>query len=532
MKKTRKWLIPSIIVLVVALGVGGFFYYRNAQAKKATASSAPQQIVQVQTGTLTASIGATGSVRAAQSTLVNWNSSGTVAKVQAKLGDKVTSGQELAILDPSTAPQALIQAQADLITAQTNLDNLKNPTPLAVAQAQSAVDTAQTNLDSLQSQYQINLAQASANLAIAQTNLSNAKTNRDSLNYQTGSQAAIDSTWSQITNTQRQIISLQDQFTRVIILGPDDPKYARAYSALVTAQTNLANQQRLYNFLMGKGSPSDITTADGNLAVAQAALTDAQKKLDDLKPGIKPSDLALAQAQVQDAQTTLANLKNPKPADIAAAQARVDAIQSELNQILVQAPFAGTITDINLLVGDIVASGTNAFRIDNLSAMYIDLQVSEVDINSVKVGQAVEIAFDAIPDKTYQGQVTEAGAAGTTSSGVVNFPVTVKLTDADAAVKPGMTASANVITSSISNALLVPTRAIHTVNNKSTVTLIATDGTTQPVTVQLGASNDTQTQIVSGVKAGDRVVIGATTATPTGGGGGFGGGGIGRAFGN
>jgi HlyD family secretion protein len=516
MKKTRKWLIPLIVVLVVALGAGGFIFYRNAQAKNLTTTSgAAQQIVQVRTGTLTSSIGATGSVRAAQSALVNWKTSGTVARVAVKLGDKVISSQELAALDPQSVPQTLIQAQADLITAQTNLDNLKNPTPLSIAQAQSALDTAQTNLNDLESQYQVNLAQAQVNVATAQTNLQNAQANRDNFNVQVGSQAAIDSTWSQIVSTQRQIESLQKQFDKVSGKGADDPRYAKAYSALVTAQNNLVNQQRLYDFLTGKGSPSDIASADGDLAVAKANLADAQAKLDILKQGIKPSDLALAQAKVQDAQTTLDTLKSPKPEDIAAAQARVAAIQSELNQIVVQAPFDGTITDLNVLVGDIVSGGVNALRVDNLSAMYIDLQVSEVDINSVQVGQAVQISFDAIPNKSYNGQVTEVGAAGTTTSGVVNFPVTVKLTDADSAVKPGMTASANVITSSVSNALLVPTRAIRTVNNKSTVTLIAAGGAPQQVTVQLGASNDTQTQIVSGVKDGDQVVIGAATSTTT-----------------
>jgi len=527
MKKTRRWLIPLIIAVVVVLGVGGFLYYRNVQAKKtAAAAGSAQQIVQVRSGTLTSTIGATGAVRAAQSALINWSTSGTVSKVEVKLGDQVKTSQELAALDPATAPQSLIQAQADLITAQTNLDTLKNPTPLAIAQAQSAVDTAQSDLANLQNQHQISLATAQQALATAQTNLTTAKNNRAYLNQKIGSQASIDAAYAALIVKQQQVNQLQSRFDDVSTRAKDDPVYAQALSNLSTAKQQLATYQQNYDYLTGKGSATDVSTADSNLAVAQANYNDGLQKYNDLNQGVKASDLALAQAKVGDAQTSLDNLKNPKPEDIAAAQARVDAIKAELKQIALTAPFDGTITDLNVLVGDIVLNSTNAFRIDSLSAMYVDLQVSEVDINKVQVNQNVEITFDAILNKTYTGVVSEVGAAGTTSSGVVNFPVTVKMTDADAAVKPGMTASANVVTAAVSNALLVPVQAIHTVGNRSTVTLMTATGL-QQVAVQLGASNDTQTQIVSGVKVGDRVVVGATTTTTTGGAlrGGFGGGG-------
>jgi RND family efflux transporter MFP subunit len=163
--------------------------------------------------------------------------------------------------------------------------------------------------------------------------------------------------------------------------------------------------------------------------------------------------------------------------------------------------------------GDLVSNGTNAFRIDDQSAIYVDLQVSEIDINNIQVGQTASLTFDAIPSKTYNGTVYEVGNIGTTSSGVVNFTVTVKLTDADALVKTGMTVAANIVTSQIDNVLLVPSRAIRTTNNRSTIYIMTAAGL-QPVLIQIGSSNDTQTQITAGnVKAGDRVVLNPPTTT-------------------
>ena len=95
---------------------------------------------------------------------------------------------------------------------------------------------------------------------------------------------------------------------------------------------------------------------------------------------------------------------------------------------------------------------------DDLSNLLIDVQVSEVDINNIALDQPVTLTLDAIPNKTYHGQVTEVSQAGDTSSGAVNFTVTAKLTDGDAQVKPGMTAAVNIVTNQVKDQLLVPNR--------------------------------------------------------------------------
>ena len=149
----------------------------------------------------------------------------------------------------------------------------------------------------------------------------------------------------------------------------------------------------------------------------------------------------MLEAQLDDAQREWERLKDgPDPADIAAAQARVAAAQATLDQASLVAPFAGTITSVESKPGDQVNPGTPAFRLDDLSHLWVDVEVSEVDINQVEVGQPASLTFDAILAKEYNGEVVEVSPVGTEIAGVVNFKVTVELTDADEDVRPGMTA--------------------------------------------------------------------------------------------
>ena len=84
----------------------------------------------------------------------------------------------------------------------------------------------------------------------------------------------------------------------------------------------------------------------------------------------------------------------------------------------------------------------------------VDIKISEVDINKVSPDQEVTLSFDAILGKEYHGRVVEVGQAGAMTEGVVNFTVTVELTDADELVKPGMTAAVNIIVAELKDVYL------------------------------------------------------------------------------
>ncbi len=232
------------------------------------------------------------------------------------------------------------------------------------------------------------------------------------------------------------------------------------------------------------------------------------------------ADLALKEAQYEDAKRAYERIKDgPNPEDLAAARARVDAAQATLNLARLAAPFAGTVTEAQPIPGDQVSVGTPAFRIDDLSNLQVDVDLSEIDINSVSVGQPVTLSFDAILNKTYNGMVTEVSQAGNTSQGLVNFTITVKITDADEQVKPGMTAAVNIVVKEIKDAVLVPSRAVRLMNNEYVVYLLK-DGVPQEVSIRLGSSSDTMSVVVGGdLKVGDEVILNPPTTFQPGNGG-------------
>ena len=201
--------------------------------------------------------------------------------------------------------------------------------------------------------------------------------------------------------------------------------------------------------------------------------------------------------------------------DRADIDAAVDAAQATVDRIQVTAPFTGTITEVDAQTGDLVSTGDSAFRIDDLSSIYVDLEVSEVDVASLKVGQKATLEFDAIANKTYTGEVTEISLVGSVSNGVVNYPVTVRITDADVNIRPGMTASVSIVIDQADNVLIVPNKAIHTSNGQRTVTVLSSDQQISvPVTVSL--TGDSQSAVTSPqLKEGDVVVISGSTATTT-----------------
>jgi multidrug efflux pump subunit AcrA (membrane-fusion protein) len=166
------------------------------------------------------------------------------------------------------------------------------------------------------------------------------------------------------------------------------------------------------------------------------------------------------------------------------------------------------------------------------------IPLNEVDVSKVQVGQDVVLTFDALPDLTVAGKVATIDPVGTISSGVVTYNVQIMFDTQDTRVKSGMSISANIITAVKQNVLFVPNAAIKTQGTIKYVQVLVNNVPQQKV-VTIGLSNNTSTEIVSGLNAGDKVITqtittgaAATTSTTSGstlrvpgltGGGGFGG---------
>jgi HlyD family secretion protein len=253
---------------------------------------------------------------------------------------------------------------------------------------------------------------------------------------------------------------------------------------------------------------SDKTREDrlDDLNQAQADYNAAVKRLE------YEYAVEIATTNLKKARQDYEKWKNgPDPDDVAAAQARIAAAEAALQQTWIDAPFNGTITVSDLQPGDQVAAGETAFRIDDLSELFVGVSVSEVDINQVKMGQDVNLTFDAIWNKDYHGVVTDVDNVGNIVQGAVEFVVTVKLTDADEEIKPGMTAAVNIVVNRLEDVLLVPNRAVR-MSNSEQVVYILKDNQVVPVKIDIGASSDAMSQITGGdLEVGAQIILNPPT---------------------
>ena len=252
------------------------------------------------------------------------------------------------------------------------------------------------------------------------------------------------------------------------------------------------------------------SSGDSTREAKKEALDEAQSEYNTAIKRLKYEyDLQVAQANLEKAQQDYEKWKDgPEPGEVQAAQARIEAIQATLNSAYITAPFDGTITEALPQVGDQVVSGDLAFRLDDLTTLLVDVQVSEVDVNQLAVGQEVVLTMDAIRGKQYHGLVDEISMIGSDANGGVNFNVTVRLSDPDEAVRPGMTSEVEILTDQRENALLIPNQAIQIEDGAQVVYVLLPGQPIQPVVVTLGISSEAYSELLSGeLKLGDLIVL-------------------------
>jgi HlyD family secretion protein len=479
----------------------------------------------------------------------------------------------------TATPADIASARAQLSAAQAKLDALKNPSQADLSTAQSKLDQAQTALQSTRN----SASQAKTNAQLALQNAVNALTQAQS-KFATAQQnwQYVQDTGADPTNPTK-----TDASGKKVANKLSDTQRQQYYDAYVQAQATLdsaqnavtqaqvaydaARQKEVTDVAQAQAAVNDAQSAvdalknpsASDLTQAQAAVTQAQANLTKLTQGGTATDVTKAQAAVTQAQANLDKLTAPgtdatvaqAEAAVLQAQANVDTAQRNLDEAALKAPFDGVVSAVGTQIGTAVGNGSNAgsssstsssstssssaITIVDRSTLHIDINLSETDAAKVQVGQPVTLTFDALPNVTLNGKVATVAPAATVSQNVVTYPVQVEFDPGTAPVKVGMSATADILTQQINNAIVVPSRAVQTVGNSKAVTVLQ-GSDREPVTVQVetSATSNGQTEILSCVNTGaqclqpgDVLAIPTTTTTTTaqggnrGGFGGFGGGG-------
>lgn len=276
-----------------------------------------------------------------------------------------------------------------------------------------------------------------------------------------------------------------------------------AETSKTTLQSDMFTKWDTFNLM---AQTSEYQNADGSPRTDQRYLAEFN---------IANDNWLAAEKKYKDQDKVLAQVK-------AALQNAWLSYQAASNEVT--APVAGVVDNVTIVPGMVLSStsssssssttvsATRVAIVRTGNKLLSSFNLSEIDVAKVKVGQKATITLDSIANKTFTGKVLSIDRVGTVSSNVTNYPVIVEFDINDAQILPNMAASANIITEVKNNVLLVPNAAVQTSQGQQTVRVLE-NGNPRTVTVEIGSSSDTQTEITSGLKEGDEVVTGTVAST-------------------
>ena len=337
-----------------------------------------------------------GRVLPARDVTLNFSARGTVEEILVEEGDMVTKDQVIIRLaDREQAEAALRAAELELTGAQQAYDDFVRTGGLATADAWQAYMDAQ-------------VVRADAEREWEDVDVD-------------GLEDEIDDAQAEVNDRQDDLDDALEELEKYADLDSDNDKRKDAEDDVEAAQEDLNEAMREL-----EESIRELDAARAALDVALAAEAEAKRdyeaRADD---GLDPDEKALLEARLSN------------------AKAQVDAAQSALDSYELKAPFDGTVTDINVEVGQLVGSEMWAAQIADLSEFYIETSdLTELEVVKVYEGQAVEIIPDALPDVVLDGTVEKIGQSFRTQAGDIVYKVTIQLNDSDAALRWGMTVEA------------------------------------------------------------------------------------------
>jgi HlyD family secretion protein len=400
-------------------------------------------------------------------------SGGRIDRIYVEKGDEVSQGQVLAELDTDALELAKTQAEVALTQAE-----------LALTQAQLNQQTAEYNLKNTRDTKDT----LELSLLNAQINLRNAEHHLD--------ETRDIYTWPEIEVAQDDVDDWKAFLDYLMLMGAEQESLDYAQARLDAAESTLDAMRKSYD-------TEEVAIAKLQVEAAVMAEAQAQKNLDELIEDITIMELQLetAKASVEQAQES-----------VALARESLDQAQKQLDEATIIAPIDGVVASLSAEEGDIIPSPTMSpqpviYLIDP-TGLELVVEIDEIDVPEVKLGQEVIIELDALPDTEFKGVVTIIYPLATEVGGVVLYDVKIELdVPEDSGIKVGMSASADIILANQSNVLLVPDRAIIEDSEGRTIVNVMVNEQMEERLVEIGISDGFDTEIINGLREGEMVLI-------------------------
>ena len=530
----RYWILGGVSLLVATIA---FAFFTLGTPDDVAAQDQRGETATVFLGDLTEKASVSGQVQAKNKAALSFNRSGTVDAVFVDVGDTVTAGQPLAQLGSANLENNVASAQQDVIIAEAELNALfAAPTGAELTSAEAAVASAQANLTNLLAPpSEAEIAAELARVDAAQANLWAAAERRDGT-LQTGSEADILSAEANLADAEAAYQAAHDAWVRAadceedgqggyICTTDDSDRSVAANLNLEAAAANLAAAQATLDSLTSVDD-DNVNSAQASVQSSQAAYEAALANYDAFSAGPTENEIAAAEATVASAEAALDRLLREPAAStikiyetrLAQAETNLRAAEDALADATLTAPFAGIVTTVNVAPGE--TAGGIAFTIVDTASYEVIVNVDEVDISTVTIGQPAALSFESWPGGKVMAEVTAiAPAASTDGGGIVSYQVHLSLGETEITIREGMTADADLVTAAREDVLLVDNAAIRADrrNNQYFVTVASRTATGETeyveIEVVIGLNDKEFTQIISGLEVGDEVLLGQLVAT-------------------
>lgn len=493
-KKNGKWLVP----VVVAAAAGAVFLISGSGNKAASRDVTYAETTPVRQD-VSNSLSGTGTLNPANTYTVKSLVDGKILTGGFEEGDKVEEGDVLYTIDSSDASTNLEKASIALQQAQRSYDKTVD-----LQYVRAEVDGTVSSLkvakgDQVTSGQEVAVIRDSSkmllNLLFPAADAANFSVGQSADVMLDGTFETLKGTITAITGTDE--LSTGNLLVRTVTIRVNNAgglTTAQAATASVNGVSSIASATFAYQAertltAQAGGTVSAINVQEGD-AVSKGDIL-IELTGDDLTESIQSASESLRSAEI--------SMQNQ---------------QDNMSNYTITSPISGTIIEKDAKQGDALTSGSTLCVIYDLSYLEMVINVDELQIGALSVGQKVQITADAVADKTYVGTVTRVSMKGSSSGGTTTYPITIRIDDTDG-LRPGMNANAEIVVAEANNALVVPNAAVIRggyvlVSKKSPSAANAVEDMDAPegyvyVKVETGVSDDSYTEIKSGLKEDDTV---------------------------
>ena len=481
-RRMRRNVIPvGLMLLLTFLLVSCSLVSQTLQGNQTNGGSAQQELlIPVTRGSVSSAISFVGNLQYKQSSVMNWKTDGVIEKVYVKVGDTVKKGDVLAELAADSLSSTVLLSEKNMIEQSEKLEDVKDSTSARM--------------------------QAYVTLNAKESALQKAKLEQEALYYPRATREEMERAWDKYALAHLNFNYAKQDYDFLVSInepweGYEPPRYwrgrkisggdsrsgrQRKFEDYVNNYNELVSAYEKYVWTTGRPTDTEYAVAQGNVAVAQMEYDKALENY-------------LSYGQI------------PREKDVKQIEISLDTAEAVYNSRFILSPFDGVVTSVSAVEDYYVKKGAEALRVDDLSSIYVPLNIPELDVSTLKLNTPVNISIDAVSGKTYNGHLYAIADSSTASGNTTTFSALVQIDDPDDRLRAGLTAEVSLELGEKKNVLLVPDNAVFYQDGAPYVTVVNGEEH-HNLKVTTGVIADGLTELTSGdVREGDLLAVSSVT---------------------